>query len=48
MTEKVEELEKKMMQLALQKSDGVQAKAAELLNISDRMFRYKYKKYFPE
>ncbi|MBM2814795.1 MAG: two-component system, NtrC family, response regulator [Ignavibacteria bacterium] len=45
MSRKVEELEKALIELALKKTGGVQVKAAELLNISDRMFRYKFKKY---
>jgi len=45
MNKKVEDLEKAMIDLALKKSGGVQIKAAEMLSISDRMFRYKFKKY---
>lgn len=42
---KVEELEKRLIDSALEQCGGVQTKAAEILNISERMLRYKLKKY---
>ncbi len=42
---KVEELEKHLIDIAMKQSGGVQTKAAEILNISERMLRYKLKKY---
>lgn len=41
----VQELEKQMVMKALQDADNNQTKAAELLGISERMLRYKLKKY---
>jgi len=41
----VAELEKSLMQDALQKAGGVQTKAAELLGINFRSFRYRVQKY---
>jgi two-component system response regulator PilR (NtrC family) len=41
----VADLEKNLMQDALEKSGGVQAKAAQLLGINFRSFRYRAKKY---
>ncbi|MBI5167656.1 MAG: sigma-54-dependent Fis family transcriptional regulator [candidate division NC10 bacterium] len=41
----LEGIERRMIVEALQKSQGVQTKAAELLGISERMLRYKLKKY---
>ena len=41
----MEELEKKMIVEALEKSGGHQSRAAVLLGISERMLRYKLKKY---
>jgi DNA-binding NtrC family response regulator len=41
----VESMEKKMILEALSKSDWVQTKAAEDLGVSERMLRYKIKKY---
>jgi two-component system response regulator PilR (NtrC family) len=41
----VADLEKNLMQDALQKSGGVQTKAAQLLGINFRSFRYRAKKY---
>jgi two-component system NtrC family response regulator len=42
---KVEQLEKGMIEKALDKTGGNQSKAAELLNISERTLRYKLSKY---
>jgi two-component system NtrC family response regulator len=42
---KVEQLEKGMIEKALEKTGGNQSKAAELLNISERTLRYKLSKY---
>lgn len=42
---KIEELEKKYIQIALEKTQGHITKAAELLNLSFRSLRYKLKKY---
>ena len=42
---KVEELEKSMIVRALDKTDGNQVKAADILNISERTLRYKLSKY---
>ena len=41
----VEELEKNLIVEAMEKSDDHQTRAAELLGISERMLRYKLKKY---
>ena len=41
----VEGLERRMMREALVRSGGVQTRAAELLGISERVLRYKLKKY---
>jgi DNA-binding NtrC family response regulator len=41
----VEALERRMIRDALARSGGVQTRAAELLGISERMLRYKLKKY---
>jgi two-component system response regulator AtoC len=41
----VESMEKKMIMEALVKSDWVQTKAASIIGISERMLRYKIKKY---
>ena len=43
--DQVEELEITLIRKALQQSNGIQAKAAELLGITDRMLRYKLMKY---
>ncbi|HCK98992.1 MAG TPA: two-component system response regulator [Candidatus Marinimicrobia bacterium] len=43
--DQVGELEKSLIRKALQQSNGIQAKAAELLGITDRMLRYKLMKY---
>jgi len=43
--DQVAELEKSLIRKALQQANGVQAKAAELLGITDRMLRYKLMKY---
>ncbi len=45
LTEKVETLEKVLIQKALSKTSGNQVKAAELLNITERTIRYKIGKY---
>jgi two-component system response regulator AtoC len=42
----VEELEKNLIQLALRKTANNKAKAAQLLQISERSLWYKLKKYF--
>jgi len=41
----VEGLERRMIQEALAKADGTQTRAAELLGISERVLRYKLRKY---
>ena len=41
----VEGLERRMIREALHKADGTQTRAAELLGISERVLRYKLKKY---
>jgi len=41
----IEELERKLIIEAMEKADDHQTKAAELLGISERMLRYKLKKY---
>jgi DNA-binding NtrC family response regulator len=41
----VEELERKLIIDAMEKTGDHQTKAAELLGISERMLRYKLKKY---
>jgi transcriptional regulator with GAF, ATPase, and Fis domain len=41
----LEEIERHRIAQALQKSGGVQTKAAEELGISERVLRYKMKKY---
>jgi two-component system NtrC family response regulator len=43
--ESIEVLEKRMITAALEETSGHQTKAAELLGISERMMRYKMKKY---
>ncbi len=43
--ETLEEIERHRIAQALQKSGGVQTKAAEELGISERVLRYKMKKY---
>jgi transcriptional regulator with PAS, ATPase and Fis domain len=43
--ESVEGLERKLMQEALEEAANHQTKAAKLLGISERMLRYKLKKY---
>ncbi len=45
MPDQVAELEKSLIRKALQQSNGIQAKAAALLGITDRMLRYKLMKY---
>lgn len=45
LTERVEDLEKKMIQDALNKSGGNQRKAANLLGITERILGYKIKSY---
>jgi len=42
---RVESLERRMIVTALRKANGVQAEAAKLLKISERVLRYKMKKY---
>jgi DNA-binding protein Fis len=41
----IEELEQKLIIEAMEKAGDHQTKAAELLGISERMLRYKLKKY---
>jgi DNA-binding protein Fis len=41
----VERLERKMILEAMEKTKNHQTKAADLLGISERMLRYKLKKY---
>jgi len=41
----IEDLEKKLIVDAMEKADDHQTRAAELLGISERMLRYKLKKY---
>jgi transcriptional regulator with PAS, ATPase and Fis domain len=41
----IEELEKKLIVEAMEKAGDHQTRAAELLGISERMLRYKLKKY---
>jgi len=43
--EEVEELERRMISAALERTGGVQARAARELKISERVIRYKMKKY---
>ena len=43
--ESVEELEKKLIVESMEKTQDNQTKAAEILGISERMLRYKLKKY---
>ncbi|MBW1972260.1 MAG: sigma-54-dependent Fis family transcriptional regulator [Deltaproteobacteria bacterium] len=43
--ERLEKIEKKAIIEALEKSHGVQTKAAEILGISERVLRYKIRKY---
>jgi transcriptional regulator with GAF, ATPase, and Fis domain len=45
LAERLDVLERKMIISALEKSDWIQTKAAELLGISERVLRYKMKKY---
>jgi transcriptional regulator with GAF, ATPase, and Fis domain len=43
--ERVESLERRMILAALRQSNGIQARAAKALGISERVMRYKVKKY---
>jgi two-component system response regulator AtoC len=43
--ETLEEIEKDLILKALQQHHGIQTKAAETLGISERVLRYKMKKY---
>ena len=45
LTAAVEGLERRLIRAALARADGVQTRAAELLGISERVLRYKLKKY---
>jgi len=45
LTVRVEGLERRMIREALDRADGVQTRAAEILGISERVLRYKLKKY---
>jgi transcriptional regulator with GAF, ATPase, and Fis domain len=46
--EEVEDLERRMILAALERTHGVQARAARELKISERVIRYKMKKYHLE
>ena len=41
----VEDIEKRMIQQALERTHGVKKRAAELLHVSFRSFRYRLEKY---
>ena len=41
----VEDIERRLIEQALEKTKGVKKKAAELLNVSFRSFRYRLEKY---
>jgi len=43
--DRVESLERRMILAALRQSNGIQARAAKVLGISERVLRYKMKKY---
>jgi transcriptional regulator with GAF, ATPase, and Fis domain len=43
--EQVERLEKRLISNALYKTQGIQAQAAKALGISERVLRYKMRKY---
>ncbi len=43
--ERVESLERRMISAALLQSNGIQARAAKVLGMSERVMRYKIKKY---
>jgi transcriptional regulator with GAF, ATPase, and Fis domain len=43
--EEVEDLERRMISAALDNNRGIQARAAKELKISERVIRYKMKKY---
>ena len=43
--QRVEVLERRLIVAALKKTDGVQARAAKVLGISERVLRYKIRKY---
>lgn len=43
--EEVDDLERRMISAALENNRGVQARAAKELKISERVIRYKMKKY---
>jgi DNA-binding NtrC family response regulator len=45
LTAAVEGLERRMIHAALDRADGVQTRAAELLGVSERVLRYKLRKY---
>lgn len=45
LTAVVEGLERRMIREALARADSVQTRAAEMLGISERVLRYKIKKY---
>jgi DNA-binding NtrC family response regulator len=45
LTERVESLERMLIEKALEKSNGNQVKAADILGISERTLRYKITKY---
>ena len=45
LSEQVEELEKRAIGQALDRADGVQSRAADILGLTERNLRYKLKKY---
>ncbi|MEO0182386.1 MAG: helix-turn-helix domain-containing protein [candidate division WOR-3 bacterium] len=45
MNETVEKIEREMIEMALKKHNNNQTRAAEELGISERVLRYKIKKY---
>lgn len=45
MQQRLAELEKRLLQEALDNQDGIQTRAAEELGISERVLRYKLEKY---
>lgn len=45
LSEQVEELEKRAIGQALDRADGIQSRAADILGLTERNLRYKLKKY---
>jgi two-component system response regulator PilR (NtrC family) len=45
--ETLDRIERRYIQLALERTAGVQTRAAELLKVSFRQFRYKLQKHHP-